>query len=778
MNKINEEEIVISAKLGNTSFGRVLSSVYQNGALWTTAQMEQKERKSKIVVIRKDEHISSSVMLESTGSFHQPSIIPQGNEGMALFWNEIDKDTWKIRYAFLNEKPLAVDGSDTIFSSSNLCLPPTATCWDDKLWVAWAGIEAGSMRIHVAQKKGHTWHIIGPVSKEGIDAFRPYLASNDEGVFLAWDQYKGNTYEIVFSRFDGLNWQPVKTLSRDNERWFCSKLVASEKGVIYLSWVVLQTVSDPELGIVDNFPFATVASFADGNLEYLLDKTNACDHRIVADFREGLLASQGCGWKGYMGLRRNPFLSLSQKGELWCLWEVHMEEEKSRYSGYLVGRKLNDDRTWTSPFILHSNGYCYSVPVRFTSDKIPVVFFKLKPKKIGLDVIEHDLVDPTKSIPYQINNARWQRWNSVNIKSLSKSKRKIKNRNKEYSLFWADTHCHSVFSFDAEGEVDELIHWAKDVAELDAVCIVDNDFYTHKALTEAEWQIHQQFSTHFTQEGEFVVFPGWEYTYHRKDLDPPHNHRVIFYPRAGEEFFRRIDSATDSDKKLFTKLRGKNVVCYPHHCTYQLIVPDVDRNVEVCSSWRVCMEEADFTLNLLKSGKKFGFIGSSDSHRAVPGLGGAITGLFSKELTPEALFDAYRHRRTIATQGFFIFIDFWVGGIFIGGEGEAPAHPDVEAFVQAPREIEVIEVLRDGYTIYRQTVHKSEFSCSFTDDTAEQGEHFYFLKAKLVGDPSFSIDPAENSYIPHSTDVLRYPYNLARARGAFAWTSPVWLTIK
>jgi hypothetical protein len=274
-----------------------------------------------------------------------------------------------------------------------------------------------------------------------------------------------------------------------------------------------------------------------------------------------------------------------------------------------------------------------------------------------------------------------------------------------------------------------------------------------------------------------VVFAGWEYTYHRPDHDPDFNHRWIMYPRAGGKLYRRIDPSADEDSKLFQALRGADVVCVPHHCVFKIMDPQIDRNVEVCSSWRVCIEEVDYVLGLLRSGHKLGFVAASDSHRAVPGLGGALTGLYATDLTPEALFDAYRQRRTIATQGFPIFIDFRVGGTFIGGEGEVEGPPEVAVTVRALEEIESLTVLRDGDPIHTAVPREAACQYRFPDRGAAPGEHFYYLRVKLVGDPSFNLDPAENVLHRPFTQEGRYPGNLARARGVFAWTSPLWLRI-
>ena len=56
-----------------------------------------------------------------------------------------------------------------------------------------------------------------------------------------------------------------------------------------------------------------------------------------------------------------------------------------------------------------------------------------------------------------------------------------------------------------------------------------------------------------------------------------------------------------------------------------------------------------------------------------------------------------------------------------------------------------------------------------------EGTHFYFLRVKLVGEAPYNFDPAENASAPF-TRQSRYPHNLAKARGVYAWTSPVWVS--
>ena len=90
------------------------------------------------------------------------------------------------------------------------------------------------------------------------------------------------------------------------------------------------------------------------------------------------------------------------------------------------------------------------------------------------------------------NSKRDARWRMTSVKPEAKPTGKVKLPAGEYSVFWADTHCHSNFSVDAEGEVDELVHFGRDMAGLDAMAVVDNDYYPHKALTEPEWCLYGQ----------------------------------------------------------------------------------------------------------------------------------------------------------------------------------------------------------------------------------------------------------------------------------------------
>ncbi len=755
-NKLKEQRFRFPDK-DFVGFGRKLSCVVNANGMWTAAQMES-AAKNTILITRKCGSDVSRLELPPGPLYHQPRLVSGKNDQLALIWNEFQDDVWKIKYTPLINEPLSLGTVETIFSSSSLCLPPVGECFSGTMRVAFSA----NFRIVVAKQTDDGWELVETISEAGIDAFRPVICSNNENLHIFWDQYKNGKYEIAGSILNDTGFSAINPLGTAHERWFCPDAVSNNKGQVFVSWVAMRETTD-ELGIVDHIPSAMLGELKNGQIEI--------QKQLVADLREGLLASEI--YKGYLGLRRNPTLSTDAAGRLWCFWEVRVEAEATALSGHLAGRCF-DGESWSEPSLIANPGYGYAVAEYFDGKKLPVAFFKFAER--GENIVSGDTIDIDRKQPYVINDVKWKRWGEFNIPELIKNRRTLKVNDSQYSMFWADTHCHSNFSADAEGEPDEIIHYARDIAGLDAMCVIDNDFYPNKSLSPAEWQIHQEFSRHFTRAGEFVLFPGYEFTYHRHDLSPDFNHRCVIYPGPDGKMFRRIDQGSRTDKEMLAQLKQTNGMCYPHHCSYELLEADKEWNVEVCSSWRAVLAECDFSIQQLKAGHKFGFIGSSDAHRANPGLGGALTGLFATELTPEALFDAYRKRRIIATQGFAVFMDFRVAGLFIGSEGNITKAPLISAEIEAPDLIAAVEVFRDGEVIYRETPGGSVCQFSFTDNDLTPGNHFYFLRLKLIGEAALNTAPGLNSKEPFAVDS-NYPHNLAKARGVFAWTSPIWIKL-
>ncbi|MBL4700185.1 MAG: PHP domain-containing protein [Phycisphaeraceae bacterium] len=707
------------------------------------------------------------------GYAHHSSLVAQDQTHVGIFYNEYVQEQWQVVYLCLDLATGKLSEPEQVMMGQELIHPPVAACSQRGLFVAWPESDGQHIRIRIAKRQGSSWELYPLISGPQVNAFRPVITACEDAIFVAWDEYKNQTYQVVLASSLAAD-EPFKINDRlgdVNERWLNPTLVANSPSEVYVACLVLQTVTD-ERGVVDHYPFASAAIWDGQIFKTLAAQNKLSATKVIADFRDGTLPSET--YKGYLGWRREPQLTRLAGGNIYLLWESRPESSNTSVEGQLLGRQLHSDGTCGPVEQFANSGYSYAVANHSGENQLTIGLFVFENE--NNQVMQAQAIKTDDASPCQSPANLWARWDQLYTKRPTPPRMRIQHDDKAYSLFWADTHCHSNFSPDAEGEVDELIHFARDVAGLDALCIIDNDYYPHKALMDAEWQIHQDHSRLFSKDKEFVVFPGYEFTFHDRALTPHFNHRCVVFQEAGGNLVRRIDPGVNHETELYAKLNQTPVMCYPHHPTFRLSDSSREWNVEVCSSWRVCIEESDFSRQQLRQGKVFGFIGSSDTHRCVPGLGGAMTGLLATDLTPRAMFDAYRSRRIIATQGVKVAIDFRINNHLIGSQIQSDRPARMTACVQSPEPIEFVEIIRDGIeVVYQQEVGREQCELEFIDKDTLPGTHFYFLRVKLQGETSFNDDPAKNNHWPFTKDS-RYPHNLAKAHGCFAWTSPIWVT--
>lgn len=767
-----KDELFRHPESGTLHFGRHFSLCGNAEEFWAAVQMGE-GRETRIALTHARAGAEPELGEGAAGKVHRPVVTrsPEGRVG--LVWDEPVDGGWEIRHAAVDPTTNAIGPSATVRASGELCLPPAAAFLEGVLHVAWPERSGGALRIHASRLKGDVWTDPEVLSEAEVDAFRPHMAADGGVLALVWDEYRDGRYQIAAASASGDGWKTGFRAGAEGERWLTPRVSVGPGGETYLTWVALKPVTD-KLGIIDHWPMGMAGRLDVSGITLLTDSGHPSDERVIADLRDGLLASKI--YKGYVGLRRNPFPAVDDRGRFWCFWELRTETTGSTVAGPFLGRRLREDGEWTRPSVLSRAGYGYAVPGRFDGQSLPLACMRFDRRE--REVLHVETVAPESEEIAVFEESRWRRWRSGVCQPEAPVARTIVDGGKTYHLYWADTHVHSAFSPDAEGEPDELAHFARDQAGLNLFTAIDNDFYPHKALTEPEWRIHQALAAHFTK-GDFRWMPGYEFTNHRSDLQPDFNHRTVLYPSGNGVLHRRIDPDTQVDTKMIPALAEAGAMPYPHHCTYDIIDNGVEWNVEVTSSWRVCIEETDFTIRELLAGRRLGFIGSSDTHRAIPGLGGARTGVLATDLSPESIRDAYKNRRLIATQGHNIFVDFKVAGTLTGGETEISEAPLVELEVEAPEALDYIEIVCDGEVVYWEQPEGKNRKLVWRDDRAAPGRHFYYPRIKMVGDPSFNrdgYDSATNNPTPFSQDS-RYPHNLARARGPFAWASPVWVRV-
>ncbi|MBI4872134.1 MAG: DUF3604 domain-containing protein [Candidatus Riflebacteria bacterium] len=323
--------------------------------------------------------------------------------------------------------------------------------------------------------------------------------------------------------------------------------------------------------------------------------------------------------------------------------------------------------------------------------------------------------------------------------------------------WFGDLHIHSgQASRDAYGSFEDVYRQARDVAALDFASKTDHD----QDLTEDRWALTEAMVRRFDSPGRFVPFLGFEWT-------PPYTwgHRSVVAPGFTGRPYRWDRIPSNTPEGLWLSIAGQGGMAIPHnpspelrdhhHYDWSRHDPERERLVEIYGLWARDVLETETNPNGvqhgLTMGYHLGFTGGSDSHCGLAGRTGGLTGVWAPALTREELWDALRKRRTWATTGQRMVVDFRVAGRPQGESVTVTGPVAVEAAVHGTVPLERLEVIRGrkGDPIPLEPVHtvrvaSGEDAHLRWRDAPPVRETFYYLRA-------FQAD------------------------GGCAWASPVWV---
>lgn len=325
----------------------------------------------------------------------------------------------------------------------------------------------------------------------------------------------------------------------------------------------------------------------------------------------------------------------------------------------------------------------------------------------------------------------------------------------------------------------EAYFYARDVTRLDFASSSEHDVIL---FDKEAWELSQDITDDFYQPGKFTTFYAYEWT-------PGIMHHIILYKERGLAVLdRRAHPDLPSLWAAFDQ-QGKPVLCIPHvtwnfqdHTIWEHINNTYRRLGEIYSLWngRFLIQPGDepqrFELgkdnkwsyqHAWHEGHKLGVIGSTDNHLAQPGANnytiytqhtGGLAVALSEKNNREKLWDALDNRRTYATTGTRIYIDFTIDGSPMGSEITSMNAPLISGKVGGTNKLESVEVVKyeDGAysTLYRSSpdAETTEFAI---EDKDFSSDCFYYLRVSQV------------SEVPGR--LWTYPTN------EMAWSSPVWV---
>ena len=342
----------------------------------------------------------------------------------------------------------------------------------------------------------------------------------------------------------------------------------------------------------------------------------------------------------------------------------------------------------------------------------------------------------------------------------------------ELSIYWGEIHGHTEQS-DGLGGFEEMFRYARDEGCLDFSAAADHACY----FTDNEWEWMQDTINACNERGRFVTLIGYEWA-------GQHGHRCIYARGRRLELLRGMCEATSSLDTFYEHFRGNgDVVAGPHHTGAGGWMahhdPEIERFIEIYSMWgasdRIGAPKAPVTAGpsalpadrWLNAGAMLGFTGGGDCHEGRSGWScedpdgqgsslhtfaralqyrSGLTAALMEELRRRELLTALRERRTYATTGARILLEFQVSGVAMGGEGPAK-RARVRATVHGVTELARLEVICGGEVVHSEDVDGLDARLKWTDPNPVAERQWYYL-------------------------------HVIQRDGHEAWSSPVWVYAK
>jgi hypothetical protein len=329
------------------------------------------------------------------------------------------------------------------------------------------------------------------------------------------------------------------------------------------------------------------------------------------------------------------------------------------------------------------------------------------------------------------------------------------------NIYWGDIHTHTMYS-DGRGTPDETYDFGKRVSALDFTAVTDHSFLVEDWM----WDDLRKSAARFNQPGRFVTFLAYEWSgmaevggdhnVYTADPDMPivrcysyfnyDNLRMYHGPNKG------ANHVDDLFRTLMTRFRDENLMVIPHyggrHANPAFHNPQLQRNIEIVSDHR---RSEDWASKFLQNGWRLGIIGSTDQHSGNAGFGirragtkggeegevfeptspaengTALVAVYAPRLTREGIFQGLYHRRTYATTGTRIILDFSVNGAPMGSEIRSSRAPKITCSAEGTAPIKLLRIVKNGKVIHSISPAGASARLEYLDDSGDYDRSYYYI---------------------------------------------------
>jgi hypothetical protein len=768
------------------SYGPSLCTVGDGQTCWV-AWAAYERHGSRVFTRKFDGETAGPIMPISSGDTAalcrtRPICVPVDGRG-CFVWLEKVGQTYSVHRC-------GAEGDSLTATEKLWTLPESAKPWElqalcDKsgtLWVSWAQAVKGKNTVELLRVPAHSEPTHASLDSGSPESYRPRMVEWDEaGIYLVWDSYVGGTYDVYGCSVLPTGPGDVVKISHDAAWENKATICRDRDGRLWAVWVRWQDVMYRDSVIHQRFSLR--GAWYDGRLWRPLSSPDG--DADIAPLDYGLLTDFSC-WPevGHMGRRLSPILKGAEDGGIWLFYEVKADQCQHTKSsrGRLFAQRYVDE-IWSGPYNVVEGNVLYELPRNdFVGPRVFVLSRDVVTDELHLTQAELSTdLPPVPEEHRRVDLAGWEE-----IRLPFRERREEKRAHNElpgdasgrYKLFWADLHVHSSGSFEVEGEPDELAHYARDKAQIDALTLSDNDSFWNRFkrqnvlhMKDYEWDYIKGNALVLNEPGRFAMFPGYELTITGRAITD-RNHRSVMSDDDEMEMdlleFKHLDAymkgkrITHKDIEeciAWARRKGYLALPHPHYGYWGLVDTGAEWGVDVCAAWMINFDLYDIFFKYLDEGHKFAFTGSSDSHYRNPGYGGALTGIWAEQLDRASLLEALKARRCYATAGQRIVVEFTINDQVMGSSMVVEEDPVLKWRVVGEVGQEyILRIHRDG-----RLMHEDRFIERTRGELEEHmmwyrpGQHYYYLEV-------LSPDP-----------IPQYPRNVAHAMGARAWSTPIWV---
>jgi hypothetical protein len=343
-------------------------------------------------------------------------------------------------------------------------------------------------------------------------------------------------------------------------------------------------------------------------------------------------------------------------------------------------------------------------------------------------------------------------------------------------IYWGDLHAQSKYhgpGASSVGMPDELYRYAREITHLDFLAITDDV----APLSEGWKELQEAAISHYAP-GKFVTFKAFEWCSKRYG----HRNTIFADVEVEDNYSRQLFDGTIED--FWDFFREKKVLIIPHHTflwtNWDFYDSDLEPVVEIHSCWGTSeypgnpgwdhsIKPGGGVQAALGRGYRLGIMASSDTCAGLPGRSvanaerwnfhkekGGLTAVYAPELTREAIFEALYRRRSYATTGARIILDFSLNHYPMGSEyillGDSPINIRIKAL--GTDLIKTVTIVRNNIDLKTFEIRDDAAEISYQDDQDLISETFKDDQGQLF---------------------VFYYIRLTQYDGEIAWSSPIWV---